>query len=194
MKSRRTGQTRPWKTVIPQPARSEVGGIILIVVTIWVVFALDMVLPLERFGLIPRRVVGLAGIALMPFLHGNLQHIVSNTVPLVVLLFLLTGSRANSWVIVTLITLLGGTLLWCFGRPVIHIGASGLVFGLITFLFFSGLFEKRFIALLVSILVGFLYGGSLITGIMPGQAGISWDGHLCGAGAGAMIAKLSARK
>lgn len=185
---------RPWKTVIPQSARSEVGGIILIVATIWIVFALDMILPLERFGLIPRRVAGLAGIALMPFLHGNLQHIVSNTVPLVVLLFLLTGSRANSWIIVTLITLLGGTLLWFFGRPVIHIGASGLVFGLIAFLVFSGLFEKRFIALLVSILVGFLYGGSLIAGIMPGQTGISWDGHLCGAGAGAIIARISARK
>ncbi len=166
----------------------------MFIMAIWIGFALELILPLERFGLIPRRGAGLDGIFLMPFLHGSLQHIISNTVPLFVLMLLLAGSRANSWVIVTSITLLSGLLLWLFGRPMIHIGASGLIFGLITFLIFSGLFEKRISSIVISILVGFLYGGSLFAGVIPGQTGISWDGHFCGAVAGIIIAWLVTRK
>jgi len=179
--------------VSPSTGR-EWGRIVLIVLIIWIVFALDTVLPLEQFGVIPRHTIGLPGIVLMPFLHGNLQHLMSNTVPLAVLLFLLTRSRANAWVIVVMIALLSGTLLWVFGRPMNHIGASGIIFGLIAFLVLSGLFEKRFIPLLVSVLVGFLYGGSLVVRILPGQSGISWDGHICGVGAGAATAWVTARK
>jgi membrane associated rhomboid family serine protease len=116
----------------------------------------------------------------------------SNTLPLLVLLLLLAGSRARSWAIVAGVSVLGGSLLWVFGRPAIHIGASGLIFGLTTFLIASGLFERRLIPLLVSACVGFLYGGALVSGVAPGfRSEVSWDGHLCGAVAGIVAAYAS---
>jgi membrane associated rhomboid family serine protease len=108
---------------------------------------------------------------------------------LIVLLTLLAGSRARSWEIVLEIVLLGGLLLWLLGRHANHIGASGLIFGLIVFLILSGLLERRVIPLIVSASVALLYGGTLLSGVLPGLGPhISWDGHLCGAIAGGMIA------
>jgi len=92
---------------------------------IWIVFAFDRFLPLEQYGLVPRSVRGLIGVFAMPFLHGDLSHIIGNTIPLTVTLILLAGSRANSGAIVFLITVLGGGGLWLFGREALHIGASG---------------------------------------------------------------------
>jgi membrane associated rhomboid family serine protease len=93
------------------------------------------------------------------------------------------------------IVLLGGLLLWLFGRPAIHIGASGLIFGLVVFLIVSGVLERRIIPLLISLVVGFTYGGTLISGVLPGgDPHISWEGHLCGAVAGAAVAYLLTRK
>ena len=111
-----------------------------------------------------------------------------------VLLILLAGSRAESWEVVLLITLLGGSLLWIFGREAIHIGASGLVCGLAAFLMLSGFLEKRIIPLFHRALVGFLYGGVLVAGIIPRIGSeVSWDGHLCGAISGAVVAFALAR-
>ena len=125
----------------------------------------------------------------MPFLHANLHHLVGNTVPLIVLLILLAGSRAESWEVVLMISCLGGLLLWVFGRPAVHIGASGLISGLAAFLILSGLLEQRIIPLLIALVVVFLYGSSLILGVLPRIASqISWDGHLCGAIAGGLVA------
>src|SRR6185436_16533406 len=101
-----------------------------------------------------RTVRGLAGILLMPFLHANFQHLISNTVPLIVLLMLLAGSHAKPWMIVLEIVLTSGTLLWVFGRPASHIGASGLIFGLIAYLILSGLLQRRPIPIVVAIIVG----------------------------------------
>jgi membrane associated rhomboid family serine protease len=123
-----------------------------------------------------------------------LQHILSNTVPLFVLLMLLAGSRAESWEVVVLITFLGGLLLWIFGREAIHIGASGLISGLAAFLILSGFLERRIIPLLIALLVGFLYGSVLVMGVIPRIGSqVSWDGHLCGAIAGGIVAFALAR-
>ena len=89
--------TQAWKTGHSHSIRAEIGGIIMFILAIWIGFALDLILPLEQFGLIPRRGAGLAGIFFMPFLHGSLRHIISNTVPLFVLMLLLAGSRPSSW-------------------------------------------------------------------------------------------------
>jgi membrane associated rhomboid family serine protease len=106
----------------------------------------------------------------------------------------LAGSKARSWETVAWLVLLGGSLLWLFGIRGNHIGASGLVLGLATFLLFSGFLEKRLIPLLVPLAVGFLYGGTLIWGILP-QLGshVSWDGHVCGADAGGIVSYLLTR-
>ena len=125
----------------------------------------------------------------MPFLHANWQHLVSNTVPLFILLVLLAGSKARSWEVVIAIVLASGLLLWLIGRPAVHLGASGLVFGLIGFLIVSGLMERRFVPLVISVGVIFFYGGSLLGGIMPWvDRHVSWEGHLSGAIAGGVIA------
>jgi membrane associated rhomboid family serine protease len=173
----------------------ELRGILVFIGVIWAVFLLTWVFPsLDSLGVTPRTLVGLVGIAAMPFLHGNLHHLLSNTVPLFILLALLAGSKARSWEIVVDVSLLGGLLLWLFGRPATHIGASGLIFGLIAFLIVSGLLERRPVPLLVSLVVGFFYGGTLLWNVLPRLGSqISWDGHLWGAVAGGIVAYVLTR-
>lgn len=171
--------------------KEEALSIAIFVISIWAIFLLDLVLPLEKFGLIPRDSDGLIGIFAMTFLHGSYQHLISNTVPLIALLALLAGSRVDSRKIVTVIMILGGVLLWIFGRgDYSHIGASLLVFGLAVFLVVSGIIEKRTVPMIISIVVALVYGTSLLSGIMPWQNGISWDGHLLGGIAGGITAWL----
>lgn len=178
---------------LQQTVQQEIKGILAFIGAIWVVFLLEYIAPfsLTAFGVTPRTLVGLIGIPAMPFLHGNLQHITSNTVPLLVLLMLLAGSKARSWEVVIDIILLSGSLLWLGGRHATHLGASGLIFGLIAFLMVSGWLERRFVPLAISVLVTFVYGGSLMWGVVP-QLGsnVSWDGHLFGALAGCIVAYL----
>lgn len=175
--------------------REEALAIGLFIAVIWGIFLLDIFLPLEQLGLIPRDLGGVSGIVFMSFLHADYQHLLSNTVPLIILLALLAGSRADSRKIVLMIMLLGGLLLWLFGRgSAIHIGASLLVFGLACFLIVSGMLEKRTIPVVISILVAVMYGTTLLGGIVPWQKGVSWDGHLMGGIAGAATAWLLLKK
>lgn len=168
--------------------KRDLTGIAIFIAAIWLIFILDRVLPLEQFGLVPRNVKGLLGIVGLPFLHANLAHIMANTVPLIVLLCLLAGSRANSIDIVVYISVIAGVLLWLFGRTALHIGASVLVFGLIGFLVCAGFFEKRLLSALIAIGVAITYGSTLFFGVLPTQRAVSWDGHLFGAVAGGLIA------
>jgi len=165
----------------------------LFIALIWIVFAFDYFLALETFGLKPRQLNGLPGIIAMPFLHVDLKHLIGNSLPLAVTLMLLAGSRANSAAIVILIIVLSGIGLWMFGRNANHIGASGLVFGLITFHIFAGIFERRLRSIVLAIVVGLLYASTIVRGVMPFQEGVSWDGHLFGGIAGILVALASAR-
>jgi len=166
----------------------DIKGIAVFIALIWMVFVLDRFLPLENFGLIPRTLGGAAGIITLPFLHADLQHLTSNSVPLIVLLLLLAGSRANSIDIVVLVSLLAGIALWLFGRTAIHIGASVLVFGLTGFLVCAGFFEKRLLSAFIAIGVAVVYGSTMLAGILPRGGGVSWEGHLFGAVAGGLVA------
>ncbi len=174
--------------------KQELRAILLFIGGIWAVFFLTLAVPslaLESYGVVPRTLYGLVGIAAMPFLHDNFYHLLSNTIPLFILLALLAGSNARSWLIVTYVVLLSGTLLWLAGQHATHVGASGLIFGLIAFLIVAGFLEKRIVPLCVSLVVGFFYGGTLLWGIFPhmdSEPNVSWDGHLWGAVAGAMVA------
>lgn len=180
----------------------ELKGIGVFVGVIWIVFVVDLVLPvkLTDYGLVPRTLSGSVGVITMPFLHAGFGHILSNTLPLVILLVLLVGSKARSWEAVVEIVVAGGVLLWVFGRrrteagPIVHVGASGLVFGMAVFLIVSGLLERRVLSLLVAFVVVILYGGTLFWGVLPGMdARTSWDGHLCGAVAGGLLAWVLTR-
>lgn len=169
----------------------ELDGVATLLGLIWIAFGVDWLLPadLTQYGLVPRTSSGLVGILTMPFLHADFGHLFGNTVPLIILLGLLAGARANSYVVVPQLIVAGGMLLWCFGRTARHVGASGLVYALIAFLIVSGFRERRPIALVISIFVGLSYGATLLTGVLPTVGeGISWDGHLAGAAAGAVIA------
>lgn len=173
--------------------RDELRGVLIFILLIWAIFLVSQFVPsLRSWGIIPRHLFGLVGIFTMTFLHANWQHIASNTVPLLILLALLAGSQVSSWKVVPMIVILGGSLLWLIGMHGNHIGASLLIFGLITFLIASGLFfEKRPIPMAIAILVGFLYGFPLLRGVLPrfsNPAHVSWDGHLCGAIAGVTVA------
>ena len=173
--------------------REELRSVLLFIGVIWAVFLVGLVLPqdINAWGLYPRSLRGIVGIVLSPFLHSDLTHLLGNTIPLFVLLVLLAGSRANSWAIVGSIVLLGGCLLWLFGRPMIHVGASGLIYGLIAFLVVSGLIERRPVSLAIAVLVGFLYGGTFFSGILPSLGSqVSWDGHLLGGIAGGLVASV----
>lgn len=155
---------------------------------IWGVFLLDLILPLEQLGLVPRSITGLIGIVTMPFLHGSFGHLLSNTVPLVVLLGLMVASRRQPWSTMILLTLISGVALWLFGRTALHIGASGLIYALMGFLIAAGIFERRLSSAAIALFVGLIYGGSILGGILPWQPGVSWEGHLFGLLAGGALA------
>lgn len=163
---------------------------VLTVAVIWAAFLLQLMLPggLLGYGLQPRTGTGLWGIVGMPFLHGGWGHLIANTVPLLVLTTLLAVT-GKGWGTMVGIVLLNGILLWLFGRGGrVHVGASGLVYGLALFLICRGLVERKVILILVSIVVAVLYGSVLLSGVIPSAEGVSWDGHLFGGVAGAVMA------
>ena len=139
----------------------ELRGVGSVIALLWLVHAIDWMIPVDfnDYGLVPRTASGLIGIVTMPFLHGNWGHLMSNTVPLAVLLLILCGLRDDVWNVVGSIIIVGGILLWCFGREAVHVGASGLVYGLMGFLIASGFAQKKIIPILVSLVVGFLILG-----------------------------------
>ncbi|MFN9348780.1 MAG: rhomboid family intramembrane serine protease [Planctomycetota bacterium] len=161
---------------------------------LWLVFIADWILPIDlrRWGIIPRELGGLWGILFSPFLHGDLSHLLSNFLPLMILLAILLVTQKQGWLIVLQIVLLGGLLLWIFGRPAVHVGASGLIYGLIAYLMAAGFRQGRFGPALAALLVGFRYGGTLLSGVLPSVGEqVSWDGHLTSAIAGGLLGYFS---
>ena len=162
------------------------------VATIWAIFLLNALLNLNLVkvgGILPRSLNGLKGIIMSPFLHANLYHIISNTIPLFVLLtFLFTFYNKKSIRTIFLIIIIGGLGVWIFGRSNLHVGASGLIYGLVAYLITKGIVLKKFIPLLIAIFIAFSYGG-IIWGVLPGNPYISWEGHLSGAIAGVLVAQ-----
>ena len=155
---------------------------------IWLIFVVSRVLPLNRFGLIPRRSSGLAGIVSMPFLHEDGKHLMANTVPLALLLALLFNTEVGATTVAVLTQALGGGMLWVFGRRANHIGASLMVFALTGFHIANGLVQLKVTTIAIALLVAGLYGTTFLTSINPWKKGSSWDGHLCGFLAGVAVA------
>lgn len=150
---------------------------------------------LDRFGIHPRELSGLLGILFAPFLHGGFGHLMANTVPFLVFGWLILLHDVSDFVIVSLLAMLvGGLGTWLTGAPgSVHIGASGVIFGYFGFLLLRGWFRRSFGAILLSLAMGILYGG-LLFGVLPGQSGISWQGHLFGFLGGGLSAYLLARR
>ena len=142
-------------------------------------------------AVVPRELAGLVGIVGMPFVHGTMEHLLANTVPLLVfgLIVVSRGVAYFLWVSAGIVVL-GGLGLWLFGRESAHIGASGLVFGYFGLLVVRGLYERSLSSVGASLLVIILYGG-MIFGVLPGgEEHVSWEAHLCGLIAGIAVARL----
>lgn len=143
---------------------------------------------LSYLGIYPRTLKGSIGILIAPFIHGDVQHLISNSFPLVVLgTGLLFFYRPIALEVFSVIYFATGLWVWAIARPAFHIGASGLVYGLAAFLFFIGLLRKDARSLAVSLVVVFLYHG-LFAGIFPLSTKVSWESHLLGGCAGIMCA------
>lgn len=147
-----------------------------------------------NFGLYPRVIHGLLGIITSPLLHSNIEHLLSNAFPLLVLGVSIEFFYPESSKKVFLISyVLTGILVWIFARESYHVGASGVVYALFSFLFFSGILKRDKRSITLSLLVVFLYGG-LIYGIFPTKEGISWESHLIGLMVGLFAALFFKKK
>lgn len=158
----------------------------------WVTFVVNTTLggALTQFGIIPRSTEGLRGILFAPFLHGNLNHLIANTIPFLALGWMVMLRDARHFVPVTLFSMLGaGLVAWTLGAPgSVHIGASGVVFGYLGFLLLAGVYTRSFWSIMLSLVTAGVWGG-LVLGIAPGQAGISWQAHLGGFVGGILAAR-----
>ena len=145
---------------------------------------------LEQFGIVPRTIIGLRGIVFSPLLHGNMHHLIANSVPLFVLLvLLLSNPKYHPYGALLFIWIASGVGTWLIGRGgAVHIGASSIVFGLAAFLIVAGLTMKSWRSATIAIFVFLFYGG-IFYGALPQSGPISWEGHLCGAVAGVWSAR-----
>ncbi len=154
----------------------------LFVLALWLVVLTEKTLGISfyKLGTYPRTLDGLSGILFTPFLHSDFKHLIANSVPLLVLgTGIIYFYRALSYKVFIIIWIASGICLWVGGRPSYHIGASGLVYGLAAFLFFSGVFRRDSRLAAISLIIVFLYGG-MIWGVFPLWPSISWEGHLFG--------------
>ncbi|WP_312722736.1 rhomboid family intramembrane serine protease [Mobilicoccus sp.] len=156
----------------------------------WISEVVDLILPLDldAFGIRPRELDHLSGIVLAPFLHLGFGHLVANTTTLLVLGSLVALSTGHLWLATAGIIVLGGLGTWLTGASnSVHIGASGVVYGYAAFLTVYGFAARRLGSALVGLVVMALYW-SLLWGVLPFHTGVSWQGHLFGALAGAGLA------
>jgi membrane associated rhomboid family serine protease len=163
----------------------------------WVLEFLDQVVfqgRLNAFGIRPGSGSGLLGILFAPFLHANFGHLIANTLPFLILGWLVMLREISDFIVVTVVTtLVSGFGVWLFGAPnTIHLGASGLIFGYLGYLLLRGYFERSLVSILFSVVVALLYGG-LVWGVLPLQVGVSWQAHLFGFIGGGLAARLLAR-
>ncbi len=161
-----------------------------LVLSIWTVFWVELKfhVNLNDFGVYPRTVSGLKGVLFSPFVHGSLDHLYSNTLPTAILsASLFYFYRQVAWKVLFYGILLSGVLTWVIGRPSYHIGISGLIYVLASFIFFKGIFTKYYRLTALSMFVVFIYGG-LLWYIFPIEDGISWEGHMAGFVTGLFLA------
>jgi membrane associated rhomboid family serine protease len=178
------------RSIERQKFRNSLNFGFLYLLIIILVKLLETVLDVSfaRFGVLPLEWKGLAGIILAPLIHGSWEHLINNSMPLLVLsTALFYFYREVAFKVFFLVYFIHGFWLWFFARGSYHIGASGIIYGVGSFLFVSGLIRKNSHMLAISLLVAFLYG-SMVWGIFPLVEGVSWEGHLMGMASGMLLA------
>jgi len=159
-------------------------------VILWIVYIVSLAtnINLDKMGIFPRNLFGILGIVTGPVIHANFSHLLSNTIPLMILGWAIFYFYPKaSYKVFLFVYILTGVFVWFFARQVYHIGASGIVYGFVSFLFFSGIFRKDNKSIAIALIITFLYGG-IVWGVLPGQKGISWESHLFGGIAGVITA------
>ena len=152
------------------------------IVIIWFIYWIEIQygFNFNKFGVYPRTLEGFRGVFLTHFIHSNTNHVFNNSIPLFVLLSsLFYFYKDVAYKVLIFGGLLTGFLTWLFARESFHIGASGIVYLLFSFVFFSGIIKKHYRLVALSLIIIFLYG-SMIWYVLPIKDGISWEGHLCG--------------
>lgn len=153
------------------------------VLSLWIVFWIEIRfhVNLGDYGIFPRNFEGLRGVVFSPFLHGDIGHLYNNSIPLLILLAALSYFyRELSYKVLIYGVLFSGLLTWIIGRENYHIGASGLIYVLVSFIFFKGVMTKYYRLVALSLVVILVYG-SLVWYVFPDiEKGISWEGHLAG--------------
>lgn len=156
---------------------------LLFVLVLWIVFWIEIHfnISFSHYGIYPRQTFGLKGILFSAFLHGSFQHLINNSLALVVLLAILRFFYREQSVLVLFFGILfSGLGTWLLGRPSYHIGASGLIYALVSFIFFKGIFTKYYRLMALSFVIVLLYGSTIWYMFPNIEKGISWEGHLSG--------------
>lgn len=169
---------------------------LLFVVGLWFVywFEIQYAYNFNQWGIYPRRLSGLRGVIFSPFIHSGTSHLFNNSIPFLVLVNILWAFyRESALKIIIYGTLLSGMLTWLIARPSYHIGLSGVIYLLFSFIFFSGVLRRNFRLIAISLVVIFLYG-SMVWYILPIKDGISWEGHLSGFLIGLLMTFLYRKK
>jgi len=176
---------------------SKMGLVLGTLILLWALEGADTLLPidLDQYGIHPRDTESYWGILFAPFLHGGWAHLISNTIPFVILSGLIIVRGTFRWILVSLITaVIGGVGIWRFGDVgTVHIGASILIFGYAGYLFANAWFERSWQSITLALITLVLYGGILL-GLNPFQTGVSWEGHLFGFIGGAVAGRFLAKK
>ena len=177
-------------------SESRKNGIKLVIAfaaIMWILEVFDSIIggDLDAYGIEPRDTDGLAGILAAPFLHAGFGHLFSNTIPFVILgVVIAFGGALRVLAVTAIVALVSGLGTWLIApENSIHIGASGIVFGYATYLIARGLFNRDLTQIAVGLVVGAVWGGTLLAGLEP-QEGISWQGHLFGAIGGVIAAAV----
>ncbi|SDN00765.1 Membrane associated serine protease, rhomboid family [Allokutzneria albata] len=182
--------------MLPAKPKQAAIAIVGFVAALYLIELIDVITngALDAGGITPRELSGLTGIIWAPALHFGWDHLAANTLPVLVLGFLTMAGGIGQFVAVTAtIWLVGGIGVWLIApEGTIHAGASILIFGWLTFLLLRGFLTRRFLQIALAVVLFFLYGSAL-WGILPGQPGVSWQGHLFGAVGGVLAAWLVAR-
>ena len=161
------------------------------IVLLWLLAFIDLIpgVDLAQFGVVPRDRVGLRGIPVHVFVHSGFGHLLSNTVPLLILGGLIAMRKTRFLVVCSIfIVVFSGAGVWLVGRSATHIGASGLVFGYFGCLVALGFFERGCLSIIVALAVVAVYGFGILSGLLPLNAYVSWEGHLFGLIAGVLFA------